>query len=225
MIYIVEDDENIGQMESYALKNSGYSVMLCEDGAELISLCRRELPKLIILDIMLPGEDGLTILKRLRSRQDTAKIPVIIVSAKSSELDAVRGLDSGADDYISKPFGVMELISRVKAVLRRVESMPVGKRLSLGGVTIDDERRRVYVNDVPCELTFKEYELLKVLMSNHGIALSRDRLMMLVWETDFSGESRVVDMHIKSLRKKLGECGYMIKTIRSVGYRMDTDEA
>ncbi len=220
MIYIVEDDENIRQMESYALKNSGFEVAECEDSEEFFALMKRKTPQLVILDVMLPGEDGLSILRRLRSDAQTAKIPVVMVSAKDSELDAVKGLDAGADDYIAKPFGVMELISRVKAVLRRTDSRP-GSQIVFGPITLDDDRRRVFANGQECVLTFKEHELLRTLMQNHDIVLSREKLMDLVWGTDFAGESRTIDMHIKSLRRKLGDCGEMIKTVRNVGYKVE----
>lgn len=222
MIYIVEDDESIRQMESYALKNSGYEVAECEDGEEFFALVKKELPQLVILDVMLPGEDGLRILRHLRADSKTAKIPVVMVSAKDSELDAVKGLDGGADDYIAKPFGVMELISRVKAVLRRTDSHPTSQ-IAFGAITLDDDRRRVFANGQECVLTFKEHELLRTLMQNHDIVLSRERLMDLVWGTDFAGESRTIDMHIKSLRRKLGECGNMIKTVRNVGYKVEEE--
>jgi len=221
MIYIVEDDANIRQMESYALKNSGFDVAACENAVEFQQLCRQGLPDLVILDIMLPGEDGLTLLRAFRADARCARIPVIIVSAKATELDAVQGLDSGADDYITKPFGVMELISRVKAVLRRMSPGSDPQQLELGGLSLDDEKRRVYADGVPCELTFREHELLKYLMQNHDIVLTRERLMDKVWGTDFSGGSRTVDMHIKTLRQKLGSCGAMIRTVRNVGYKIE----
>ena len=211
MIYIVEDDENIGQMECYALKNSGFGTELFEDSESFFSAVARRLPTLVILDLMLPGEDGLTILRRLRDSAETRKIPIIIVSAKSGEADAVRGLDSGADDYITKPFGVSELISRVKAVLRRTD----------GGISLDDVRRLVCAEGRQCALTYTEYELLKALVSNCGMVLSREKLMVLVWGTDFAGESRTVDVHVKTLRQKLGSCGDLIKTVRNVGYKIE----
>ncbi|MBQ1281827.1 MAG: response regulator transcription factor [Oscillospiraceae bacterium] len=220
MIYIVEDDENIREMENYALRSSGYETVCCESGAELFLQLRAERAQMILLDLMLPGEDGLAILKRLRSETKTAQIPVIIVSAKAEELDRVRGLDGGADDYVTKPFGVMELLSRVRAVLRRTDRKPSGIR-TLGGITLDEERREVCAGGERCSLTFKEHELLRTLMCNPGVALTRERLMDLVWGADFVGESRTVDMHIKSLRQKLGACGAQIKTIRSVGYKME----
>ena len=179
-------------------------------------------PDLIILDIMLPDEDGLEILRKIRSKPDTRRIPVILISAKSTELDRVRGLEIGADDYITKPFGVMELIARVKALLRRTEEERriAGKEkyIRLGEIFIDDFRRVVFVADEKCELTYKEYELLKLLALNEGIVLTRDIIMEKVWGVEFESESRTVDMHIKTLRQKLGEAGNIIKTVRNVGY-------
>lgn len=220
MIYIVEDDENIGQMECYALKNSGFGTELFEDSESFFSAVARRLPTLVILDLMLPGEDGLTILRRLRDSAETRKIPIIIVSAKSGEADAVRGLDSGADDYITKPFGVSELISRVKAVLRRTDGA-APNNYSVGGISLDDGRRLVCAEGRQCALTYTEYELLKALVSNCGMVLSREKLMVLVWGTDFAGESRTVDVHVKTLRQKLGSCGDLIKTVRNVGYKIE----
>ncbi len=221
MIYILEDDDNIRQMESYAFKNSGYQVAECRTGAELRTMCEQQLPELIILDLMLPGEDGLSILRWLRAESATEKVPVIIVSAKSTELDTVKGLDYGADDYITKPFGVMELISRAKAVLRRTEPRPADQQMAVGEITLDESRRRVTAADEVCVLTFKEYELLRYLMYNHNIVLSREKIMDKVWGIDFAGESRTVDMHIKTLRQKLGGCGSQIKTVRNVGYMIE----
>lgn len=221
MIYIVEDEENIREIESYALRSSGYETVCFEDGSGLVSKCRLTPPQLIVLDIMLPGEDGLTLLEKLKSSPVTSSIPVIIVSAKDSELDAVKGLDGGADDYITKPFGVMEFLSRVKAVLRRSESIAQAERFIIGGIELDDSKHTVKANGVDCQLTYKEYKLLLTLMQHHGKVLSREKLMILVWGTDFAGESRTVDMHIKSLRKKLGDCGEMIVTVRNVGYKLE----
>lgn len=220
MIYIVEDDINIRQMESYALKNSGYDVLEFGDAKSFFAECKNKLPSLVILDIMLPGEDGFDILKDLRYNSLTKNIPVIIVTAKVNELNIVKGLDFGADDYITKPFGIMELISRVKAILRRtnMESQTLYK---LGNITLDDEKRLVMTNDIVCDLTFKEYELLKYLLANPCIVLSRNKLMDKVWGTEFEGESRTVDMHIKTLRQKLGKCGEIIKTVRNVGYKIE----
>lgn len=219
MIYIVEDDSNIRQMESYALKNSGFAIKEFECAADFWAECEKELPELLILDIMLPGEDGYTVLRKLRQNSRTRDIPVIMVTAKSSELDAVRGLDEGADDYIVKPFGIIEFVARVKVVLRRL-AKPAAT-LSFGDVVLDDDKRLVYERGRECSLTFKEYELLKLLLQNCGIVLSRERIMDRVWGMDFEGESRTVDMHIKTLRQKLGESASIIKTVRNVGYKID----
>ena len=220
MIYIVEDDANIRQMESYALKNSGYDVMEFDSGAAFFAQVEKAVPRLVILDIMLPGEDGLSILRRLKEGQGTRDVPVIMVTAKTTELDAVKGLDGGADDYINKPFGIMEFISRVKAVLRRFEAGEGLLTLRLGGLELDTAKRRVLVDGTPCELTYKEYELLRYMLENQGIVLSRDKIMDRVWDTDFEGESRTVDMHIKTLRQKLGAGGEIIKTVRGIGYKV-----
>ncbi len=220
-IYIVEDDVNIREIQRYALRNSGFEVQEFGCGRELYQAIRQRAPSLILLDIMLPGEDGLEILKNLRSDRATAKVPVIMLTAKSTELDKVKGLDLGADDYMTKPFGVMELISRVKALLRRTEGLTESAVLTNGEIAVDTEKRKVTVSGSPCELTFKEFELLKMLILNSGIVLSRDKIMDQVWGFDYEGESRTVDMHIKTLRKKLGVGGGAIKTVRNVGYVMD----
>lgn len=219
MIYIVEDDVNIRQMESYALKNSGFETAEFGEGESFFAACENLVPELIILDIMLPGQDGIALLNRIRGDRQLKKIPVIMVTAKSTELDAVIGLDSGADDYITKPFGIMEFISRVKAVIRRFESSSTGE-LCCGGITLNDEKRLVLSDNVPCELTYKEFELLKLLMNNEGIVLTRERIMDRVWGMDYEGESRTVDMHIKTLRQKLGKNGDNIRTVRNVGYKL-----
>lgn len=220
-IYIVEDDQNIREIETFALKNSGYTTVDFRCAKDFYKHLDEKVPDCIILDVMLPDEDGLTIIKRLRSRSDTKRIPVLFVSAKTSELDRVKGLDMGADDYICKPFGVMELISRVKALLRRVSIEQQEKFLRVKSIFMDDEKHCVYVNDEVVELTFKEYELLKLLMINNGIVLSRDILMEKIWGIDFEGESRTLDMHIKTLRQKLKEAGSYIKTVRNVGYMLE----
>ena len=220
-IYIVEDDVNIREIQRYALRNSGFEVQEFGCGRELYQAIRQRAPSLILLDIMLPGEDGLEILKNLRSDRATAKVPVIMLTAKSTELDKVKGLDLGADDYMTKPFGVMELISRVKALLRRTEGLTESAILTNGEIAVDTEKRKVTVSGSPCELTFKEFELLKMLILNSGLVLSRDKIMDQVWGVDYEGESRTVDMHIKTLRKKLGVGGGAIKTVRNVGYVMD----
>ncbi len=220
-IYIVEDDKNIREIEMFALKNSGYAVEEFENAKSFFSRTVEKVPDLVLLDIMLPDMDGLEIVKKLRSRPDTVRVPIILVTAKTTELDKVKGLDIGADDYLTKPFGVMELISRVKALLRRSRALQDDKQMVLGDITLDSERREVHVGGDLCELTFKEFELLKLLMVNAGIVLHRDTIMSDVWGTDYEGESRTLDMHIKTLRQKLGEAGNMIKTVRNVGYKME----
>ena len=218
MIYIVEDDENIREMESYALRNSGYEVTGFESGAELFG-AMGVIPELILLDIMLPGSDGLSILKKLRSSERTAHIPVILVTAKTTELDKVRGLDMGADDYITKPFGIMELVSRVKALLRRAGQQEA-RILTFDTIRLDDYSRKVAVDGEHIELTFKEYELLKYLLTNLNCVMPREKIISDVWGFDYEGETRTVDMHIKTLRQKLGKAGGAIKTVRSVGYKL-----
>ena len=218
LIYIVEDDINIREIEAFSLKNSGYKIKDFGCAADFFAKMQEKLPNLIILDVMLPDEDGLSIVKKLRSNSESRKIPVIMVTAKTTEIDKVKGLDMGADDYLTKPFGVMELISRVKALLRRCEGMEDEKFYSVGSLFLDMEKHSVSVNEEPVELTYKEYELLRLLIQNAGIVTSRDTIMERVWGTDFEGESRTLDMHIKTLRQKLGDAGSMIKTIRNVGY-------
>ena len=224
MIYCVEDEKNIRELLIYTLETTGFSARGMANSKELKDALKEELPDLILLDIMLPDEDGIEILKKLRASGETKKIPVILVTAKSTELDKVKGLDIGADDYITKPFGVMELISRVRALIRRSMDTGADKSIRVGNIFLDSDRHIVYVDDEPKELTFKEYELLRCLMNNSGVAMHRDRIMELVWGVDFEGESRTLDMHIKTLRKKLGEAGSMIKTVRNVGYIMSDKE-
>ena len=221
LIYIVEDDKNIQEIEMFALKNIDYAVEGFECAGDFYKRLYEKLLDLVLLDVMLPDEDGLEIVKKLRKRPDTMRVPIIMVTAKTTEIDKVKGLDMGADDYITKPFGVMELISRVKALLRRSRNLQEEKMISIGNVFMDTEKRAVYVNDEPCELTYKEFELLKLLMINAGIVLHRDTIMADVWGTDYEGESRTLDMHIKTLRHKLKEAGNRIKTVRNVGYRME----
>lgn len=220
-IYIVEDDQNIREIETFALKNSGYRVVDFDCAKDFYKKIGEKVPNLILLDIMLPDEDGLEMVKKLRKMPETRKVPILLVTAKTSEIDKVKGLDIGADDYITKPFGVMELISRVKALLRRSEGMEEDKVLIHGDITLDSDKHAVYVNEELCELTYKEFELLKLLMNNVGIVLSRDVIMERVWGIDFEGESRTLDMHIKTLRQKLKESGALIKTIRNVGYMIE----
>lgn len=217
LIYIVEDDNSIREIETIALKNSGHEVVAFDNASDFFDKISKVLPDLLVLDVMLPDSDGNTIVKKLRSTTETKKLPIIMVTAKTSEMDLIRGLDNGADDYLKKPFSVMELITRVKALLRRTE----GERediLTLGGIVIDNVRHKCEVNGTIVELTFKEHELLKYLMINKGIVLSRDQIMYHVWDTEFEGETRTVDMHIKTLRQKLQTEGEHIKTVRNVGY-------
>ena len=221
LIYIVEDDVNIREIESFALKNSGYTIEDFACAKDFFARIRDKVPDLVLLDIMLPDEDGLEIVKKLRKKAETRMVPIIMVTAKTSEMDKVKGLDIGADDYLTKPFGVMELISRTKALLRRRLHMSEEKLLSIGDIFLDDEKRMVYVHDVPCELTYKEFELLKMLMQNAGIVIPREEIMVHIWGMDYEGESRTLDMHIKTLRQKLGESGSRIKTVRNVGYRLE----
>ena len=221
LIYIVEDDINILEIETFALKNSGYTVESFECAADFWKRVKVRVPDLAILDIMLPDTDGITIVKKLRERVETKKLPVMMVTAKTSEIDKVKGLDSGADDYITKPFGVMELISRVKALLRRSDNNKDESSLVLGEIVLEPDKRLCKVEEQNVELTYKEYELLKLLIQNAGIVLKREVLMERVWGTDYEGESRTLDMHIKTLRKKLGTANKHIKTVRNVGYQME----
>ena len=221
LIYIVEDDQNIREIESFALKNSGYTIMDFECAKDFYHQLAEKVPDCILLDIMLPDEDGLEILKKIRSIPDTRKVPIMMITAKTTELDKVKGLDRGADDYITKPFGIMELISRVKALLRRSMNMEDEKFLSAGDIFLDGEKHMVYVKDEPVDLTFKEYELLKLLIQNQGIVMSRDVIMERIWGIDFEGESRTLDVHIKTLRQKLKNAGTLIKTVRNVGYMIE----
>ena len=217
LIYIVEDDENIRDIVGYALRSAGFETVGFEGGADFWEAFAATAPDLILLDIMLPGDDGMVILKQLRNKSKT--IPVIMLTAKGGEYDKVKGLDSGADDYITKPFGVMELLSRVNAVLRRSGLQGEVQR-EVCGIAVDDARRTVTVGGQKITLTYKEYELLHYLFINAGLALTRDRIMETVWGWDFEGESRTLDMHIRSLRQKLGEAGAHIQTVRNVGYRL-----
>lgn len=224
-IYVVEDDKNIREIEAFALKNVGYQVEDFECARDFYNRIADKKPELVLLDVMLPDEDGLDIVQKLRSRPETRQIPVIMVTAKTTELDKVKGLDIGADDYMTKPFGVMELISRVKALLRRSNAKENEEKvLVLGTVSLNREKHAVTVDGQPCELTYKEYELLKLLMTNAGIVTTREVILERVWGTDFEGESRTLDMHIKTLRQKLKEAGGMIKTVRNVGYIMSCAE-
>lgn len=217
LIYIVEDDASIREIEMIALKNSNYTVEGFENAGVFFEKLHEKLPDLILLDIMLPDTNGYEVVRKLRNSIRTVKIPVIMVTAKTGEIDMVKGLDDGADDYIKKPFSVMELLSRVRALLRRTREA-AAEIIRIGEIRIDHEKHNVTAGGALVELTFKEYELLRYLMINEDVVLSRDSIMSVVWGTDFEGESRTVDMHIKTLRQKLGECGSQIKTVRNVGY-------
>lgn len=219
-IYCVEDDENIRELIVYALKNSNFDAVGFENAKEFYLALNKSVPDLVLLDIMLPGEDGLSILKKLKSQSATEYIPVMMITAKTSEYDKVIGLDMGADDYITKPFGVMELISRVKALLRRVNRNKPTGIISLNNITLDYDKRLVTVDDSPIQLTYKEFELLYYLLKNQNIVLSRDNILNEIWGFDFEGETRTVDVHIGALRQKLGKSGQLIQTIRNVGYKI-----
>ena len=222
-IYYVEDDTSIRELVLYALKTAEFQVMGFENAASFYKRMKEQQPDLILLDIMLPDEDGVSILKKLKSRPDTENIPVIMMTAKSSEYDKVLGLDYGADDYITKPFGVMELISRVKAVIRRSDRSKgsAGEVLKIGELVLDEQKHEVYARGQEVSLTFKEFELLSYLMKNRGLVLSRDKILNTIWNYEYEGESRTVDVHIGSLRQKLGTCGDFIKTIRGIGYKIE----
>lgn len=221
MIYFVEDDSNIRELVVYTLKSTGFEATGCADGKELDRALEKEDAELILLDIMLPGEGGVAILRRLRAAPATAELPIIMVTARSSEYDKVIGLDSGADDYITKPFGMMELVARVRAVLRRKPAKSEKKGIfEAGDVVLDMQSHTVTADGAPVSLTYKEFELLHSLMENSGRVLSRDVLLETVWGYDFDGETRTVDVHIRTLRNKLGRCGDIIETVRGIGYRI-----
>ena len=222
LIYVVEDDENIREIETIALKNSNYLVKSFGRASEFYRALDDILPDLVLLDVMLPDENGCDIVKRLRSQSATRRLPVIMVTAKTSEMDMVKGLDDGADDYIKKPFSVMELLSRVKALLRR-STEETQQQLRVGDIQLDNARRIVLAQGKSVELTYKEYELLRYLMINAEMVLSREAIMRFVWGTEFEGETRTVDMHIKTLRQKLGPCGHQIGTVRNVGYVLQSN--
>ena len=217
LIYVVEDDDNIREIETIALKNSNYLVKAFARATDFYRALNDILPDLVLMDVMLPDENGCDIVRQLRSQSATKRLPVIMVTAKTSEMDMVKGLDDGADDYIKKPFSVLELLSRVKALLRRSTEETV-QQLRVGDIQLDNARRIVLAQGKSVELTYKEYELLRYLMINAEMVLSRESIMRFVWGTDFEGETRTVDMHIKTLRQKLGPCGRQIGTVRNVGY-------
>lgn len=220
-IYCVEDDSSIRELLEYTLRSSGFDVRGFENASDFMTALSGSLPSLVLLDIMLPDRDGMQVLHELRSRNETKSVPVILLTAKGGRLDKIKGLDGGADDYITKPFDVLELVSRINAVLRRTSAPDANQKASLQykDVEIDTGSRTVTVAGVPVALTFKEFELLYYLVSNKGIVLSRDKLMNEVWGTDFEGETRTVDVHIRTLRQKLGSAGEYIVTVRNVGYK------
>ena len=221
MIYLVEDDNSIRELVIYTLQTTGFEAKGFACAKDFWNEMKKEEPSLVLLDIMLPDEDGLSILRKLRDSGHTSRLPVIMLTAKGTEYDKVIGLDSGADDYIPKPFGMMELISRVKALLRRTEPERRGGIRTLGSVTVNLDKHTVTVKDEPVALTYKEFELLCYLMENEGIVLTRDQLLSKIWGYDFDGETRTVDVHIRTLRQKLGSASGYIETIRGVGYKME----
>ena len=222
LIYIVEDDASIQEIEKMDLKNSNHMVQAFDRASTFYEKVAETVPDMVLLDVMLPDEDGYKIVRRLRNDSRTRRIPVIMITAKTSEMDMVKGLDDGADDYIKKPFSVMELLSRVRALLRRSQEEEAGQ-LQVGNIILNNDKHTVVAENRNIVLTFKEYELLRYLMLNEDIVLSRESIMTNVWGTDFEGESRTVDMHIKTLRQKLGECGKQIRTIRGVGYAISKE--
>ena len=221
MIYCVEDDRGIRELMTYTLNASGIKAEGLKDGKELDEVLKKEKPSLITLDIMLPGEDGISILKRLKNDERYRNIPIIIASAKGEEYDKVIGLDLGADDYLAKPFGMMEMVSRIKAVLRRSDTGSNNVILKNGPITLSPDEHIVKVDNCEIELTLKEYELLELFMNNIGLVFTRENLLSSVWGSNFVGESRTIDVHIGTLRNKLGDCGPCIKTLRGVGYKME----
>ena len=224
MILIVEDDAGIRELEEYALQSNGFDARGCEDAAHFLAALRTAAPELVILDVMLPDEDGYQILGKLRADAAYSRVPVIMVTAKTSEIDVVKGLDHGADDYLCKPFGVMEFISRVKAVLRRsAAAAPAAHLLHFGDIELDDTARSVRSAGAPVELTYKEYALLHLFLEHPGEVLARERIMKEVWDTDDLLESRTIDMHVRTLRQKLGAAGDTIRTVRKVGYKLSME--
>lgn len=224
MIYLVEDDDSIRELVLYTLHTTGFEAEGFRNAADFWQALEKELPQLALLDIMLPDEDGLHILKRLRAGAETADLPVMMLTAKSSEYDRVVGLDSGADDYMPKPFGMMELVSRVRALLRRAAKPAAEDKLfTAGSLAVDVKRRAVTVDGEPVILTYKEFELLCYLLENRGVVLSRDQILTKIWDYNYSGETRTVDVHIRTLRQKLGDAGALIETVRGVGYRLAQD--
>ena len=221
MIWCVEDDSSIRDIEVYALTSTGFAAKGFEDGDAFWNALQTEQPDLVVLDVMLPGKDGVTLLKMMKENQEFCEIPVIMATAKGSEYDKIQSLDMGADDYLVKPFGIMEMVSRVKAVLRRCKPVKETKLLKLDGLVLNPDEHTVTVDGERVVLTFKEYELLHLFLSQPGIAFTREQLLSSVWNTEYLGETRTVDMHIRTLRQKLGAYGHIIETVRNVGYRLE----
>lgn len=221
MIYCVEDDGSIRDLMMYALNSAGFEARGFDCGSSLFEALQTEMPQLILLDIMLPGEDGISILKKLRMQTAAREVPVIMATAKGTEYDKVTGLDLGADDYLAKPFGMMEMIARVKAVLRRTHPREESKTLKMGNLVLNLETYLVLVNKERVQLTLKEHKLLRTFMENPGRVFTRDQLLEMIWGIDYVGETRTVDVHVGTLRTKLGACGNYIETVRGVGYRME----
>lgn len=221
MIYVVEDEKNIQELIVYTLNSTGFQAIGFHDALSFYPALAEQKPELILLDIMLPGENGLSILKQLKSSITTKNIPVILLTAKNSEYDKVQGLDLGGDDYITKPFGIMELVARIKAVLRRTKQPDLTKAITYKDLTIDTQRHIVLLQEEHITLTLKEFELLKLLMENQGIVLTREQLLEQIWGYDYYGETRTVDVHIRTLRSKLCHASDYIETIRGVGYRLE----
>lgn len=225
MIWCVDDDDTIREIEVYTLTQTGFEARGFADGNSMLEALKTEIPELIVLDIMLPSKDGVEVLKEIRSDSQTAKIPVIMATAKGAEMDKIHGLDTGADDYLVKPFGMMEMVSRIKAVLRRCEpAKNEDDIISIGDIILNDKEHIVTAKGENVNLTFKEYKILKLFMNNPDIVFSRDKLLSEVWSVDYLGESRTVDMHIKTLRQKLGEAGAQIKTVIGVGYKLGSSK-
>lgn len=224
MIYFVEDDNSIRELVLYTLNNAGYEARGFERPSLFWDAVKKEVPRLILLDIMLPEEDGLQILKKLRTVSQTKKVPVMMLTAKGTEYDKVIGLDYGADDYLPKPFGMMELIARVKALLRRAEVVDPEQEYSIGKLFVAPAKHIVKVDGEDITLTLKEFEILALLVENQEIVFTRDQLLTKIWGYAFDGESRTVDVHIRSLRQKLGECGRLIETVRGIGYKLGESE-
>ena len=221
MVWCVEDDSSIRDIEVYALTSTGFEAKGFEDGDSFWNALQSEKPDLVVLDVMLPGKDGVTLLKLMKGSENFQHIPVIMATAKGTEYDKIQSLDLGADDYLVKPFGIMEMVSRVKAVLRRCKPVQESKSLKLEGLVLNPSEHTVTVDGDRVILTFKEYELLHLFLSQPGIAFTREQLLSSVWNTEYAGETRTVDMHIRTLRQKLGSYGHIIETVRNVGYRLE----